>query len=119
MVPIENRKVSQLIKVLQHKELISKRIAHEVLTHLSFKLITPLLSLLVVIAIAPFCIRYTRSVPVFYIYSAGLFGFIAFYTLMDSCTILGAHGTLPPLLAILAPFGLCSTLFSWNFAKTC
>lgn len=118
MIPIENRKVSQLFKLYAHKNELTKAQASEVLTQLCYKLIMPLLSLLVLVAIAPYCIRYTRSVPIFYIYTAGLFGFIAFFTLMDSSTILGSHRTLPPMVALLLPFGLCSAFFSWKFAKT-
>lgn len=118
MIPIEGRKVSQLIKVLFHKEQITKTQASEALTYVGYKLTMPLLSLLVVIAVAPFCIRYTRNVPTFFIYSMGLFGFIAFFTLLDACIILGSHRTIPPLLAILVPFGVCSAFFSWKFVKT-
>ena len=118
VIPIESRKVTELGKVLAHKNKISKKQASEALTVLSYKLIMPVLSLLVVIAIAPFCIRYTRSVPTFYIYAVGLFGFIAFFLLMDSFVILGSHNTLNPLVAILLPFGMCFGVFSWKFGKT-
>jgi len=118
MIPIENRKVSQLIKVLSHKQQITKNQASEALSYVCYKLIMPLLSLLVIMAVAPFCIRYTRNVPTFYIYSVSLFGFIAFFTLLDACIILGSHRTIPPLLAILLPFGVCSAFFSWKFIKT-
>ena len=118
IIPIESRKVSDLFKVLAHKNEISKKQASEVLTTLCYKLIMPLLSLLVLIAIAPFCIRYTRNTPTFYIYAGGLFGFITFFLLMDSFVILGSHNTLKPMIAILLPFGMCSSIFIWKFAKT-
>ncbi|MCX6991211.1 MAG: LptF/LptG family permease, partial [Chlamydiae bacterium] len=118
IIPIESRKVSELYKVLAHKNEISKEQASEVLTTLCYKLVMPLLSLLAVVAIAPFCIRYTRSVPTFYIYASGLFGFITFFLLIDSLVILGSHNTLNPLVAILLPFGMCAGVFSWKFTKT-
>lgn len=118
MTPIENRRLSGLIKEAIGKGVVSKKEKNEVLSYLFYKALMPSLSLIVVIAIAPFCTSYSRSIPVFYIYSGALFGIIAFFTLMDSSIILGIHGALPPLIALLVPFGLCSTLFTLKFAKT-
>jgi lipopolysaccharide export system permease protein len=118
-IPIENRKLSQLFKVLFHTSEISKKQASEVLTYFSFRIVMPILSFLVVLAIAPFCIRYSRTIPVFFIYAGGLFGYIAFFTLMDACVILGKNHTLHPLVALLVPFGLCSGFFSLKFIKNC
>ena len=77
----------------------------------------PLLPILVVLGIAPFCIRHARGAPVFFLYAGGLFGFIGFFTLMDEAAILGENRIAHPAVAILLPFALCSTPFIWKFAK--
>ncbi len=118
MIPIENRKLSQLAEELLQETLLTKKEKQEILAQVFYKILMPILSLLVVIAIAPFCTSYNRSIPVFYIYCCALFGLISFFTLMDSCIILGTHGTLHPIVALVAPFGLCSIFFTVKFIKT-
>lgn len=118
MIPLENRRASQLFKVLFHRHEITSRQASEVLTLFTYKMVIPLLAILVVISVVPYCIRYSRSLPMFLIYAVSLFGFISFFTLIDACVILGSHNTLHPLVALLCPFALCFGLFSFKFIKT-
>lgn len=117
-IPFENRSISELYKLVSHKKTTTTYQAKEILTQFSFKCIMPLLSFLVIIAIAPFCVVYSRHLPVFFIYAFGLFGYIAFFALMDSALILGANNVLPPMLAISIPFAGCLAGFSWKFAKS-
>ncbi|MBM3207557.1 MAG: LptF/LptG family permease [Chlamydiae bacterium] len=119
MIPIENRKISHLYKMLKNSKGLSKKNYSEIQTYFTHKLISPLLCILVVLGIAPFCIKYTRTPPVFYIYCIGLFSYIAFYTFMDSCIIIATHNTIHPLVALLAPFSLCSSFFCYKFLKSC
>lgn len=119
MIPLENRRVSQLLKVLFHRHEITTRQASEVLTLFTHKLIMPILSILVVLAAVPYCIRYTRTLPIFFIYAASLFSYISFFTLIDACVILGTHNTINPLIILLCPFALCFGLSLFKFVKTC
>ena len=75
----------------------------QVLTHFLFKITMPLLSLLVVIASSPFCLRYSRNLPTFFTYTIALFGFIAFFALMDAAVIVGENHVVSPYVAILLP----------------
>lgn len=115
--PLENRALSELVRLLQK----SKTTAYEypqVLTHLLFKIAMPFLSLLVVTAGAPFCLRYSRNLPIFFTYAIALFAFIAFFALMDAAVILGENLVISPYLAILAPIILCWAAFSYNYQKS-
>jgi lipopolysaccharide export system permease protein len=116
-IPFENRSISELYRLLYHKKTASIYESKEILTRLCFKCVMPLLSFLVLIAITPFCIRYSRHLPIFFIYAFGLFGYISFFTLMDSAVILGENNIFPPLAAILIPFLGCTVGLSWKFAK--
>ncbi len=87
----------------------------QVLTHFLFKIAVPLISLLVVVASAPFCLNYSRTPPVFFTYAIALFGFIAFFALMDAAVILGENHVVSPYIAILAPLGLCWAGFVFKY----
>lgn len=82
-----------------------------------YKLTIPLACLLVVIAPAPFCLRFGRHLPVFAIYALSLFGIITFFTFVNSCVILGESQVVPPHWAVLAPLALFFGLFGWKYAK--
>lgn len=113
---LENQKISILFK-----DLVQKRLSpYEYPTALSYfllKVTMPLLSLLVVLAIAPFCISHRRCFPVFLTYALALFGFIAFFTLLDAAIILSENETISAFYAILFPFCICFSLFSYRYFK--
>lgn len=115
-IPYENWKTSSLFHMLTKKTGSSYDSA-QIVTQLSFKCIMPFLSFLVVLGIAPFCVRYSRQVPVFFIYACALFGFIAFFMGMDAMVIIGENRVIPPLLAILLPFAAVGSLVSYKFLK--
>lgn len=118
LVPLENLSISSLVKMLHKKESLSPSEKSEISTQLYFKSCMPLLSLLVVFAVAPFCVRYSRMQPIFLIYAIALFGFIAFFTLMDAAVILGQNMAVTPAWAIFTPFALCMVGFAWKFTRT-
>lgn len=115
-IPLENRSLTELF-TMGFKEKQSSYMKMELLTHLCYKLAMPFLSLIVVAAASPFCIRYARRSSLFILYALALFGYIAFFTLMDAAIIFGENKTLYPVVAIFAPFILCSFPFLWNFAR--
>jgi lipopolysaccharide export system permease protein len=116
-IPIENRKISELYRMLFQKKTASSYEISEVLTQFCFKLLLPSLSFLCVIAIAPFCVRYSRGLKLFFLYSFGLFGFIAFYALLDAAVIIGENHVVSPIAAILFPFAASFAFFSWKFGE--
>jgi lipopolysaccharide export system permease protein len=117
-IPNENRSLSELFHMYAQKKTASDYEGSGLLTQLYFKLTMPFLSFLAVIAIAPFCVSYSRNIPIFFIYACGLFGFIAFFTFMDAAVIIGENQVLSPFIAILSPFLICGGLFTWKFIKS-
>lgn len=115
-VPYENRSLSELAKLWIHDT--SKYAAHEIQTQLLFKFLMPFLPLLVILSIAPFCVRYSRQISFFFYYSISLFAYVAFVALMDACVILGENATIAPLYAILIPFLIPFAFFSFKYAKS-
>jgi lipopolysaccharide export system permease protein len=117
-VPIENRKISELTHLLTGSKRATAVERPQILSHLLFKLVMPLFPFLSVIAIFPYCVRYSRMIPAFLIYALAIFCFIAFSTLIDAGVILGENNIISPFAAILGPFLICSMGFGWKFAKT-
>jgi len=116
-IPNENRSLSELFHSYFQKQSGSNYEGADLLTQLYFKLAMPLLSFLVVMAISPFCVNYSRNIPIFFIYACGLFGFIAFFTFMDAAVIIGENQVVSPFLAIFSPFLICGGLFTWKFIR--
>ncbi len=87
------------------------------LTAFYYKLAIPWLCLLVFIAPAPFCLQFTRQLPVFFIYLVGMLGTVAYYLMMSTAVVLGENQVVPPVWAIWLPFGLFFIFFSWRYLK--
>ncbi|MBY0529354.1 MAG: LptF/LptG family permease [Rhabdochlamydiaceae bacterium] len=117
-IPLENRKITDLVRMLGEKRKATALEHPQVMTHLLFKCMIPWMALLAVIAPLPYCVRHTRMTPTFFIYTIALFGFISFYALMDAAVILGENNVIAPWIAILSPFALCSLAFGWKYTKT-
>lgn len=117
-IPLENRKISDLMKMLVQKTKTTAYEYPQVLTHFLFKMAMPFLSLLVIIAGAPLCLRHSRNLPIFFTYAIALFGFIAFFALMDAAVILGETLVISPYIAVLLPFFACWSIFGIKYRKT-
>ncbi len=117
LIPFENRSIRELTRQAKEDLHLSKYEKQELLTQLLFKWTMPFLSILVLIAIAPSCIRYKRHLPQFFIYTFAVFAFVAFVAFMDAAVILGENEIVSPHLAILAPFAILFTFFGWRFAR--
>ncbi|MCE5317153.1 MAG: LptF/LptG family permease [Parachlamydia sp.] len=89
----------------------------QIMTALYYKMSLPWLCLLAVIAPAPFCVAFTRQLPVFFIYACGIFGLVAFYLLIDAAMLLGKRQLLTPWLALGFPFFLFFGIFSYRYWK--
>lgn len=117
-VPIENRKISELVQLLNSKKRTTAVERPQILSYLLYKCAMPLLPLLSLFAIFPYCVRYSRTTPMFLIYTLAIFSFVTFGAIMDAAVILGENNVLPPMAAVLGPFLICSMGFGWKFAKT-
>jgi lipopolysaccharide export system permease protein len=104
------KKLTQLNKLYSEKDA-------RLVTAYYYKLAIPWLSLLAVIACAPFCIAFSRALPQFFIYAFSIFGLVAFYLLMNAAVILGERQVVPPAIAIWLPFGLLYLVFGLRFLK--
>ncbi len=89
----------------------------KMLTTYYYKLALPWFCLLAIIAPAPFCTRFSRSQPIFFIYALSIFGLVSVYLLMDAAVILGERQVVSPALAIWLPFTCCFSYFGWRFAR--
>ena len=116
-VPMENRKISELFRVLFHFHEISKAQYAEVFSYFLYKISIPMISVLIIMGITPYCIRYSRELPQFIIFSLSLFIFFSFFTISQSMIIIGENRILHPALAILTPYVLSFALFSWKLFK--
>jgi lipopolysaccharide export system permease protein len=117
-VPIENRRPSELLRMITHKRATTAFEYPQALTHFLHKCVLPFLPFLVVIAAAPFCFCYSRSLPIFFTYAIALFGFVAFAAYINSAIVLGETQVLSAYNAILLPFALCFLGFGWKFIKS-
>lgn len=89
----------------------------KILTAFYWKLSIPWLCLLAIIAPAPFCVRFSRQLPVFLIYVCTLFGLIAFYMFMDAAQVIAKRQVLSPFWVICGPFFIMFSYFGWRFTK--
>ncbi len=114
---IKHQKISHLASRVWNDKNNSLHSKGELETHFFYKLIMPLLSFLVLIGVLPFCIKYSRSPPLFMIYGPAIFCFVVFFTLMNAMTIIGENNVLPPYLAICSPLALFLGLTYKRFYK--
>lgn len=112
--PPRSQSLTQLWTNLKWGKRLTDREA-EVATIFFYKMAIPLAALLVILAPAPFCLRFSRQVPIFMIFVLSLFGLITFFTFVNACVILGESQVLSPLWAIALPFFLFFGLFGWRY----
>lgn len=113
-IPFENRPLSTLLQQ-SLKPYSEKPI---VLTHLHYKLATPLLSFLILIAVSPIALKFKRNKASFLIVAGSLAVFIGFMTVLQGMLILGENQVLPGYLAVWSPLILIAFICTPYFAKT-
>jgi lipopolysaccharide export system permease protein len=89
----------------------------KILTAFYWKLVLPWLCLLAIIGPAPYCVRFSRQLPIFLIYVFSLFGLIAFFMFMDAAQVVAKRQVLSPFWAICGPFITVFGYFGWRFVK--
>lgn len=104
------KEASQLSPDLNEKE-------SKILTALYWKLTVPWLCLLAIMAPAPYCVRFSRQLPIFLIYMCSFFGLLALYMFMDAAQVVAKRQVISPFLAICAPFLAIFGFFGWRFCK--
>lgn len=83
----------------------------KIATAFYWKSVMPWLAILVIVAIAPFCVRFSRQTPLFLIYVCGIFGLVIFYFVMDASQVIAKRQVVDPLYAILFPFIAINAFF--------
>lgn len=118
-IPFEHRSISSLYSNILHPTSFYQENISKIQTQFFFKLCMPFISFLVIIACAPFCMTFSRRLPIFMVYAMSMFGIIAFFTVMDAAVILGENHIFPPFLTIAIPFLMCLGGFGLKFINTC
>ncbi|CCB87324.1 MULTISPECIES: LptF/LptG family permease [Parachlamydia] len=113
----EEQSLTDLVQQLPHNNRISHEKEAQVVSHFYHKMALPWLCLFAVIAPAPFCVRFSRGLPVFMIYACSIFGLITFYLTMDAALILAKRQVLDPIWAIWMPFSIFFAFFFYRFVK--
>lgn len=90
----------------------------QILTSFHHKLALPWLSILAVIGPIPFCLMFTRHLPVFFIYICSIFWLLSFYLLMNAALVIGQSQVIHPLAAIWPPIALTALFFYWRFIRS-
>lgn len=101
--PLENRSISALLHLARSPAPFLTKSRPATKTQLFFKLLIPLLSPLLLIGIIPFCTPSKRSLPTFALFALSIFGYIALFTVMDGCVILGERGISSPFWSVASP----------------
>lgn len=81
------------------------------------KICLPWLSLLTFLAIAPFCLQFTRQLPVFMLYLVGMIGLVSFYLIINAAYMLGENQIISPFLATCFPFLVTGICVLWKYGK--
>lgn len=87
------------------------------LANFYYKMAIPWLCLFAVLGPLPYCVRFSRTLPVFLIYAVSMAALISIYLIFDAGLILGERQVLAPLLAIGVPFVCFFSLFVYNYIK--
>lgn len=112
--PFEHRSVRDLVRMKTATPYEIPRIRAQI----CHKMMVPLISLVAVIAVAPFCLSFSRSLPLFMIYAISLFSLLAFHMLLDVAVVLGENGVASPIGAVCLPMAIVGTFFTWRFLRT-
>jgi len=89
----------------------------KILTTFYVRLLMPWFCLIAFIGPAPFCIRFSRTLPIFVIYAISAFVFIAFYLVMESAEVMSKRQLFSPLAGISIPFLVLSLPLLWNYIR--
>lgn len=115
--PFENFSISDLMSNILRSQVASSSNSSQISAQLYYKLVMPWFSLLLTLAIIPFCTQFSRSNKNLLLYTGGLMGFAIFFTIMDASVILAENNIISPLIAVFAPMAISLTIFGAYFSK--
>lgn len=98
-IPYESRPLSTLLMQAYGRPAD----ARIVFSHTFYKLLTPLIPCLILIAMGPMALRYTRKLAVVLLFAVCIFGLLSLKTILDGMLILGENQVLPSYVAIFSP----------------
>ncbi len=111
--PIENRSISTLFT----QAWIASSEQSSVHSHLFHKLLAPLVPFLILFAISPACMVFSRQNRPFFIAVCSIFGLIALKVVLDGMLVLGENQVLTPSLALIGPILLVLCLSTPSFLR--
>ncbi len=114
IIPIEYYSLSKLIK---ENKSFAKNKRSQLLSNLHYKLSMPLLPFIMILAVAPYCLKYSRNLSVFFIVFLSIFSFFIFYTLIDSMLILCENQVFHPAIVMWSIFLFMFVAFGKMFIK--
>lgn len=95
--------ITAIYRSLHNPKVLLNMNSHELLTLLNYKLLLPLLPIFLYFTLVPICTRFSRNIPVFFIYMLSIGGLLSFFTLIDACYFLGGTKLVSPLLVMWLP----------------
>ncbi len=117
LIDPEIQSLTKLAKKMKEISPVPDEKESKILTAFYWKLALPWLCLLAVMIPSPFCVRFSRNIPIFMITVCSLFGLIAFYMFLDAGQVVAKRQVLPPFWAIIIPFFSVFSYFSWRYYK--
>ncbi len=101
-VPYERRPLSELAK----EAFTAKGEKQKLLSHLFYKLFSPFLLFISILAISPICFAFSRKIPGFAILACSLFSFLSMMMLLDGLLVLGENQVIPATAAFGLPLAI-------------
>ncbi|MBS0623978.1 MAG: LptF/LptG family permease [Verrucomicrobia bacterium] len=117
ILPLTSQSLSQLshqTSLSVHK--VPDRIAKTTAYFLQ-QLTLPLACLFAVLIPAPFCLHFSRQMPVYMLFFWTLLGGICYLVIVNTSSILGGSQLLAPVVAICVPPALLTIFSLWNYAR--
>ena len=115
--PLEEYSLSKLAKSLTRNS--QEDNSRQTMIHAEFamKAARPFLSLIVILGIAPFCVRYSRFSPPLPLYACAIFSTIAMFVAIQAGGVLVQNGVGSSWLAIASPMLALFSCSLYRFAK--
>lgn len=117
IIPPEEMSLTKLWQRIPHLEKISSEKEAEFLTTFYQKLAMPWLCLFAVLLPAPYCVKFSRYFPVFFIYGFSIFSLAACFIILNAAVLLGSRQVISPFWAIGAPFFSFMTIAVFKYVK--
>lgn len=115
ITPLEENSLTTLWKKFPNNTENMSEKETQVMTIFYQKIISPWLCLIAVLFPAPFCVRFSRNIPTFFIYAITIFGLFAFFLIMDAASILGKRQVLSPNFALWPAFAALCIPILWRY----